>query len=190
LCRDGFAKSLIALVDESGLAPRQVCIEITERQEISAPEKASAATAILRKTGFRVAIDDAGTGHNGLAAIQMLDASTLKIDKFFVDHIAHDTRSTMMIDMLVSMAERFGMKTVAEGVETQDQVDVLRQAGVDYIQGFVYARPVPANGFVSALNAEWQHFGDQRTDAPAQLNPPSGIENSRPLIPVGAAATA
>lgn len=190
LCRDGFAKSLIALVDEGGLAPRQVCIEITERQEISAPEKASAATAILREAGFRVAIDDAGTGHNGLAAIQMLDASTLKIDKFFVDHIAHDTRSTMMIDMLVSMAERFGMKTVAEGVETQDQVDVLQQAGVDYIQGFVYARPVPAKSFVSALSAEWQHFGDQRTDAPAKLNPPSGIENSRPLIPVGAAATA
>ncbi len=189
LCRDGFAKSLTDLVEESSLAPQQVCIEITERQEISSPEKASAATEILREAGFRVAIDDAGTGHNGLAAIQMLDASTLKIDKFFVDHIAHDARSTMMIDMLVAMAERFSMKTVAEGVETQEQVKVLQQAGVDYIQGFVYARPVPANDFVSALSAEWKHFGDPQTDAPAKQKRSSDKARPQPVIPAGAVAS-
>ncbi|MEO0382263.1 MAG: EAL domain-containing protein [Pseudomonadota bacterium] len=192
LCRPGFAKVLTDLVEDNGLAPKQVCIEITERQEITSPENAASATAILREAGFRVAIDDAGTGHNGLAAIQMLDASVLKIDKFFIDHIAHDTRSTVMVDMLVSMAKRYGMKTVAEGVETQEQAEILQHAGVDSIQGFFYSRPVSAGDFLAALNTHWQHFGEPKTNHAADEKPApmTSLAATSPVIQVGVAASA
>ena len=117
------------------LEPSQVCIEITERQEIRCQECTSANIRALRKLGFRIAIDDAGTGHNGLAAIQLLDASVLKLDKFFVDHLHEGERSTAMLDTLVSVAKRIGMRTVAEGVETKEQAIVLREAGIDAFQG-------------------------------------------------------
>lgn len=192
LCRPGFAKVLTDLVEDNSLAPAQVCIEITERQEISSPDNAASATAILREAGFRVAIDDAGTGHNGLAAIQMLDASVLKIDKFFIDHITHDTRSTVMADMLVSMAKRYGMKTVAEGVETQEQAEILQRAGVDSVQGFFYSRPVPASDFLAALNTHWQHFGEPESNDAAneKTAPTTPVAATSPLIQVGVAASA
>jgi sensor c-di-GMP phosphodiesterase-like protein len=192
LCRPGFAKVFTDLVEDNNLAPAQVCIEITERQEISSPDNAASATAILREAGFRVAIDDAGTGHNGLAAIQMLDASVLKIDKFFIDHITHDTRSTVMADMLVSMAKRYGMKTVAEGVETQEQAEILQRAGVDSIQGFFYSRPVPADDFLTDLTTRWQRFGESETNGAAneKTAPTTSAAAKSPLIQVGAAASA
>lgn len=192
LCRPGFARVLTDLVEDNSLAPAQVCIEITERQEISSPDNAASATAILREAGFRVAIDDAGTGHNGLAAIQMLDASVLKIDKFFIDHITHDTRSTVMADMLVSMAKRYGMKTVAEGVETQEQAEILQRAGVDSVQGFFYSRPVPASDFLAALNTHWQHFDEPEMNdaADEKTVPATPVAATSPLIQVGVAASA
>ncbi|MEM1288358.1 MAG: EAL domain-containing protein [Pseudomonadota bacterium] len=156
LISQGFCERLLALVSENGLRPGQVCVEVTERQAIASPDQAAAATTRLHNAGFRIAIDDAGTGHNGLAALQVLDASTIKIDKFFVDHIDEDPKSRVMVDMFVSVAKRYDMRTIAEGVETESQMDVLCAAGVSAVQGYVHSPAVPPAEFVSRLQTAWR----------------------------------
>ncbi len=153
LVEANFVDEIMGLAKANDLSPRQICLEVTERQVISSPEKVADTTRKLTKNGFRIAIDDAGTGHNGLAALQILQARTLKIDKFFIDHIDHDPRSRVLIDLFVSVARQYGMKTIAEGVENDAQVQVLQDAGVDAIQGFFFARPMPASEVSAAINA-------------------------------------
>ena len=155
LVDDSFADEMMDLVAKHGLAPAQVCLEITERQVISSPERVAHTTRRMAKKGFRIAIDDAGTGHNGLAALQILAASTVKIDKFFIDHIDRNPRARVLIDLFVSVARQYGMTTIAEGVETETQLGVLEAAGVDAIQGFLVSRAVPASEF----NARVELFG-------------------------------
>lgn len=152
LVDNSFADEMMDLVSKHGLAPAQVCLEITERQVISSPERVAHTTSRLAKKGFRIAIDDAGTGHNGLAALQILAASTIKIDKFFVDHIDRNPRSRVLIDLFVSVARQYGMTTIAEGVETETQFGVLETAGVDAIQGFLVSRAVPASEFGACVD--------------------------------------
>lgn len=161
LVEASFVDEIMGLVKANDLSPSQICLEVTERQVISSPEKVADTTRRLTENGFRIAIDDAGTGHNGLAALQILEARTLKIDKFFIDHIDHDPRSRVLIDLFVSVARQHGMKTIAEGVETDAQVQVLQDAGVDAIQGFFFARPMPAGEVSAAVNA----IGSRKNEA-------------------------
>ena len=98
----------------------------------------------LRANGVVIAIDDVGTGHNGLVSIQGLGAAILKIDKFFVDGIELDPRAGTMVRMLVSMAREYGMKVVAEGVERGEQLSALSRLGVDAVQGYFLSRPLDA----------------------------------------------
>ncbi|MEM9707464.1 MAG: EAL domain-containing protein [Pseudomonadota bacterium] len=157
LSQEGFAAAMIALSRKHLMPPQQVCIEITERQIMSSVETAAEETAALSAAGFRIAIDDAGTGHNGLASMQRLSANTIKIDKFFVDHIEDDPRSRVMVDMFVSVAARYGMQTVAEGVETSAQLATLRSADVSHVQGFLLSKPLPADEFVERFKSGWIH---------------------------------
>lgn len=101
--------------------------------------------------GFEVAIDDAGTGHSGLSYVQALGASTIKIDKFFVDSIGRDPAAKAIIGMLVRLAADLNMTMVAEGIETEEQVHMLRACGVDEGQGYVVSPPVAALAFLALL---------------------------------------
>ena len=161
-----FSDSLLATAARLDLKPSQLCLEITERQEVLGKDTTAQMIDTLFSAGFRIAIDDAGTGQNGLSAIQSYKATTLKIDKYFIDRIADDPRARIMIDMLVSVSRRYGMTTVAEGVEDQQQLDILSEAGVNAIQGFFFSRPLPADSFLAWLNKEWQ-----TTLIPSERNP-------------------
>lgn len=155
LVQKDFVKNLMRMLERSSFTAHQVCLEITERQLLASPEAAAEVTRELRQHGFRLAIDDAGTGHNGLAALQKLDVSTVKIDKYFIDHIDEDPRSRVMVDMFVSVARRYKMTTIAEGVETDNQLAVLRATGVNAFQGYLFSKPLPSTKFLDALNTEW-----------------------------------
>jgi len=100
--------------------------------------------------GVRVAIDDAGTGHNGLAAIKDLGAATLKIDKLFVDRVDTDQRSRALAEMLVQVARELDMGVVAEGVERPEQAAALLAIGVREAQGYLFGRPTPLAAFAEA----------------------------------------
>ncbi len=149
LVADRFVTDLRRLVSEARVSPRQVVMEITEREDLPDLERAAAAVAQLREHGFRVAIDDVGVGHSGLSHIQRLGANTLKIDKFFVDAVTRDASAVTVIEMLVRLAGELKMTVVAEGIETHEQVSALIACGVAEGQGFVLSEPVPADGFLA-----------------------------------------
>lgn len=151
---EGFVDNLAAQATRFGLPLRSLVVEVTERQAIADKDKAAAVTEKLIDAGMRVAIDDAGTGHNGLSAIHALGANYLKIDKFFVDGITLDRKSSELVEMLAALAEKFGMTVVAEGVETEEQIAALLQLGIREGQGYVYSKPVPATTILAMAAKE------------------------------------
>lgn len=141
----GFVGMLANKIAKAGLDPRQLVIEITERQPITDVEAALQVSRELAALGIRLAIDDAGTGHNGLSSLHALQAHALKIDKYFVDGVALDRKSGVLIEALVSLAKQFGMDVVAEGVETEEQRIKLLELGIREGQGYLYAKPMAAS---------------------------------------------
>ncbi len=131
----------------------QLIFEVTERQPFDDLVTAKSVTAKLQALGCRVALDDAGTGHGGLAIIQRLGLDILKIDRIFVDAIDANTRQAPIIDKLLEMARGLSMDVVAEGVETIDQMRYLKQRGATLAQGYLFAPPLPPKSFVELAYA-------------------------------------
>lgn len=150
---ENFVDDICALVKDAGVARRQIVIEITERQPFEDPSAGIAAIGVLQNLGFRVALDDTGTGHNGLSQVQDLGADILKIDKHFVDLVGKDLAATKIIEMLVHLAVNLGMTSVAEGIETQEQLDALLACGVDEGQGYLVSRPLVGSEFLALVAA-------------------------------------
>jgi EAL domain-containing protein (putative c-di-GMP-specific phosphodiesterase class I) len=107
--------------------------------------------AEVREAGVRVALDDFGTGYSSLTYLHQFDIDCIKIDKSFVDDIATDRESAMIVASVTRLAKALGMSVVAEGVETELQRQVLIAAGCDYLQGYHYGRPVAPGDVGAAL---------------------------------------
>ncbi|CAN5312491.1 hypothetical protein BH10PSE9_BH10PSE9_14340 [soil metagenome] len=148
---DGFVGQLRDIVAAAKVSPRQVALELTEREEFDDLSRAAAVVAELREFGFGVAIDDVGIGHSGLSYIQQLRASTLKIDKFFVDSICRDPAATAVVEMLVRLARELKMSVVAEGIEDRLQLAALVACGIEEGQGYVVSPPLPMGEFLAFL---------------------------------------
>ena len=143
LLSEGFIDRLRRVVLEERVSPRQVVLEVTERDELSDLVKAATVVSELREHGFRVAIDDVGVGHSGLSVIKGLGANTIKIDKIFVDTITREASAVMIVEMLVRLARELKMTVVAEGIETSDQMSALISCGVEQGQGYIVSPPLP-----------------------------------------------
>jgi diguanylate cyclase (GGDEF)-like protein len=122
-----------------------VDIEITESMLMQDLELSIAKLVRLREAGMGVAIDDFGTGYSSLKLLARLPVDTLKIDRSFVADITEATTAKTLVSTVVSLGRAFGMRTVAEGVETQAQLQALKQVGCDQAQGYLFARPSPAS---------------------------------------------
>jgi diguanylate cyclase len=111
----------------------------------------------LRDEGVNFVIDDFGTGHSSLARLRSLDAVILKLDRSFIVDLAREETSAEVVASVVHLAHALGKGLVAEGVETQEQLDLLRELGADAAQGFHLARPMPAADLVRLLatNPTW-----------------------------------
>ncbi|WP_372872817.1 EAL domain-containing protein, partial [Shewanella sp.] len=129
----------------------QTLLEITERTLI-APDITSQ-IEVFRRQGVLIAIDDFGTGQTSLALLQTLPLDYLKIDKCFVDTIGRDDMSTHVLDSIIALSHKLEYLIVAEGVETQAQAEYLSAAGVHFLQGFLFARPMPITELSPWLNA-------------------------------------
>jgi EAL domain-containing protein (putative c-di-GMP-specific phosphodiesterase class I) len=105
----------------------------------------------LHKLGVLASIDDFGTGYSSLAHLKRFHPHKLKIDRSFVQDIAHDADDRTIIHAIISMASSLGMKTIAEGVETAEQLHILRESGCDYIQGYYFSPPLSAEQFEDFL---------------------------------------
>jgi EAL domain-containing protein (putative c-di-GMP-specific phosphodiesterase class I) len=131
----------------------QVVLELTERDPIENFTEARQIIAALQGFGVRIAIDDVGTGHSGLSYMLKLGVDIIKIDKMFVDAIGTDRNSTTIIETLVDLAHNMRMDVVAEGVETFEQVVLLRDLGIRSAQGYVFAPPLPGGAFLQLVEA-------------------------------------
>jgi len=114
----------------------------------------------LQKTGIKLAIDDFGTGHSSLSYLKMLNPDVLKIDKIFTASIGTDAINATVTDMVISLAQRLNISLVAEGVETAEQAAYLRERGVDSLQGYYFAHPMPLEDFPAWLR---EHQSDLKT---------------------------
>ncbi|WP_246649329.1 EAL domain-containing protein [Bradyrhizobium canariense] len=139
----GFIETLRRTVMAAHVSARQIVIEVTERDELDDLARAAAVVSELRDYGFRVAIDDVGVGHSGLSRLKGLGANTIKIDKFFVDTITVDASTATIVEMLVALAKDLQMTVVAEGIETEEQVQALISSGVEEGQGYLVSAPLP-----------------------------------------------
>ena len=129
---------------------RQIVLEITERDELQDLGKAAETVKELRAFGFKVAIDDVGVGHSGLSHLKALGANTMKIDKFFVDSI-NDESTHHIVETLVRLAKDLQMSVVAEGIETEQQMQSLLACGVQEGQGYLVSPPLPPAKFMEFL---------------------------------------
>ncbi|MDA4846791.1 EAL domain-containing protein [Hoeflea sp. E7-10] len=164
LIQPSFISELRTHVREARVGSRQVTIEVTERQQFQDMDVAAAIMGRMKEHGFHIAIDDAGTGHSGLSHIQKLGADIIKIDRFFVDQVVHDPSARSLIKMLVRLARDLRMTTVAEGIETEEQMQALAELGVDKGQGFLVSKPLPLKSFVGFAE-KLSHSEDQKTAA-------------------------
>jgi len=143
--REIFAGSPISL--------SQVVLEVTERHPLENLTAARTVIAGLQDLGVRVAIDDVGAGHGGLSYLLKLGVDVIKIDKLFVDAIGSERHSAAIINSLVELARTMRMEVVAEGVESFEQVEYLRDQGIHLAQGYVFAPPLPGASFLQLLEA-------------------------------------
>lgn len=130
---------------------QQLIVELTERDVLL--EMDSRMVRELRRRGVKIAIDDFGTGNSSLTWLEQLHPDVLKIDKSFIKAIGTDAVNSTVTDMIIALGQRLNIELVAEGVETPLQAQHLRQRGVDTLQGFLYAEPMPVKAFPAWLAA-------------------------------------
>ena len=137
-------------LSEIGLPPEALQLEITERVVMSNAEFALGKLQRLRDLGVGFAIDDYGTGYSCLYYLKRMPVNCLKIDRTFVAGLGRDRGDTAIVSGTIDLAHALGLEVVAEGVETEDQLDKLRDLGCDMAQGFFLSVPLPA-GEIPAL---------------------------------------
>ena len=133
------------------LAGDAVAVEITEGLLLDTSANVTAQLLQLRDAGIQVSLDDFGTGYSSLTYLQKFDIDYIKIDQSFVRHLNADSTELALCKAIIVMAHELGMKVIAEGVETTGQRDLLAAAGCDFGQGYLFARPMPADTFEQFL---------------------------------------
>jgi diguanylate cyclase len=147
LAHPDFLARFLEVVDQEGVKPQMLEIEVTETAAMMGGERVLASLHALRRCGIGIAIDDFGTGFSNLATLGTLPADTVKIDRSLVVGIEQSPRAAALFDIAVKLGDTFGLITVAEGVETPGQFEKVRDSGCDLVQGFFTGRPAPAEDF-------------------------------------------
>jgi EAL domain-containing protein (putative c-di-GMP-specific phosphodiesterase class I) len=148
---EGFADMIAEVLHETGLEPRWLDLELTESMIMDHPEGAAAMMSRLKETGISLSLDDFGTGYSSLNYLRRFPVDTLKIDSSFIADVESDPGSASVANSIIDIAHNLGIEAVAEGVETEEQLDFLRRCGCDKFQGFLFSRPVPVEQFAELL---------------------------------------
>lgn len=149
----GFAGNLICSIEEAGIPVEQVCLEITESQFIEELDSTTAALDELISEGIRISLDDFGTGYSSLSILRDLAINELKIDKSFVRNILWDDTSLKMVKNIISIGRLYNLQILAEGVETEAEMQALRQCGCDLFQGYLFSKPIDIEGLEKMLKS-------------------------------------
>ncbi|HCI73401.1 MAG TPA: GGDEF-domain containing protein [Lachnospiraceae bacterium] len=143
LMKNGFLDEVREILSTYQVPAEQIEIEITESVMIDSVEKALQCINEIKKMGIKIAIDDFGTGYSSLSYLNSFPADVLKIDKSFIDQMNTSDSSRKYVASIISIGHIMNFKVISEGVEESDQLDTLRSIGCDYIQGFIWGRPLP-----------------------------------------------
>jgi len=138
--RPDLEREIVKILEETRTRPDQLRIEITESELM----RDAGRIGQLRSLGLQIAIDDFGTGYSSLAYVRNIEADSLKIDRLFVDGLGERHQDDAIVRTIVTLAHELGIDVTAEGVETAEQLQLLRDAGVDSGQGFFMSRPLEA----------------------------------------------
>ncbi len=148
---DDLVQTVAAVLDGSGLSAKFLELEITETTVIQDAEKAVAQMYALRELGVSLAIDDFGTGYSSLNYLKRFPINTLKIDRSFVKDMNSSQQNRNIVQLIIRIAHTLGLKIVAEGVETKDQAEMIKDFKAEDMQGYLYSRPVNAQEFEEML---------------------------------------
>lgn len=146
---------------ENHLAPEHLALELTESLVVEDAQSTSDMLSKLRALGVQVEIDDFGTGYSSLGYLQRLPIDTLKIDRTFVRRIGKNGHGTEIVQTILSLAHDLGMKVVAEGIETEEQLSSLKAMNCEYGQGNLFTRPVDSQGARDLLKTRWIEGGSR-----------------------------
>ncbi|WP_336082807.1 EAL domain-containing protein [Thalassospira sp. CH_XMU1448-2] len=141
---DSCLRSTIEVVEECELDRKNVVFEVIETEKVRSTAHLSAILESYRSSGFRVALDDVGSGYSTLNLLPELRPDIIKIDRELVDHVDHDNYKQAIVSKLIALAKQLEIEVIAEGIERQEELDFLIEHDVDYVQGFLLGRP--ANG--------------------------------------------
>ena len=152
-------------VEEAGIEPRQLELELTESLLMEPGDESAPRMARLRALGIRMSIDDFGTGYSCLSYLHRLPVDTLKIDQAFVQDLGESSRTSLLVESIVALSSSLGMQSIAEGVELQSQLDVISRTGCDLVQGFLFCEPLPIEELIARVREHCK-------DGAWRLNPP------------------
>ncbi len=152
----------------SGLPEKCITVEITEGLLLSESEKVHDELKYFQQNGIEVSIDDFGTGFSSLSYLKKFDIDYLKIDQSFVRNLTTDESDKALVEAIIVMAHKLKIKTIAEGVETEAQRDLLIAFNCDYVQGYFFSRPIPADAFEALIKVH--HGKNLSPDAPPETN--------------------
>ena len=162
-----------AIIEETGLDPRSLKLEITESVVMENIETATEMLKQLRALGLKLSIDDFGTGYSSLSYLHRFPIDTLKIDRSFVTQMSDNNENMEIVRTVVMLAQNLGMDVVAEGVETSEQLSLLQRLGCEFGQGYFFSKPVEASG-AEKIIAETYSF--------PSAQPVSNGNNSRKVV--------
>jgi diguanylate cyclase (GGDEF)-like protein/PAS domain S-box-containing protein len=161
--QNDLVESIASALQESGLAPRYLELELTESLVMSDIDGAIEILRALKDLGVHLSLDDFGTGHSSLSYLKRLPIDTLKIDQSFVRDITHAPDDEAIVASIISLAHNLKRRVIAEGVETKEQLSYLRRHGCTQIQGYYFSKPVSAESFERLLQQD-RHVAPTRQE--------------------------
>lgn len=151
--RDDFADTVASIFTECRLNPEHLILELTESVIMEDYSAVVRQMNLLRQCGVHIAMDDFGTGYSSLSYIHRIPVDVLKIDRSFIEKLSEPEGTRPIVEAVIAMAKHLGLHVVAEGVETEEQQSILRKAGCQGFQGFLFARPLPPDEAENCLKS-------------------------------------